>query len=92
MQLIKVIQDVFNNPPIKYEPPKHSLKAWAMYCLRDKGFKVVYAQNADFAVEPKNGEKLYFKVTDHSAELNTACGWIVLDSSTNSVKVVAPQV
>ncbi len=66
MQIYKVIEETITKPPIPHEPYKQSLKAWAMYCLRDKGFKVVYAQNADFAIEPKGGEKLYFKVTNNS--------------------------
>lgn len=91
MQLIKVIEELFQKPPIKFEPQKHSLKAWAVYCLRDRGFKVVYAQNADFAVETRTGEKLYFNVTNSAPELDKTCGWIVWDSSTNSATVIAPQ-
>lgn len=91
MQLIKVIEDVLNKPPIKFEPDKQSLKAWAMYCLRARGFKVVYAQNADFAIENRSGEKSYFKVTNTLGDLDGAFGWLVWDSSTNSVKVIPPQ-
>jgi hypothetical protein len=91
VQLIEVIKDVFNRPPIKFAPEKQSLKAWAMYCLRDRGFKVVYAQNADFAIEPRTGDKVYFKVTNSEVDLDKAFGWVVWDSSTNSVKVIAPQ-
>ena len=91
MQLIKVIEDVFNNPPIKFAPEKQSLKAWAMYCLRDRGFKIVYAQNADFAIETRSGDKVYFKVTNSAVDLDAAFGWIVWDSSKNSVRVIAPQ-
>lgn len=91
VQLIKVIEDVFNKPPIKFEPSKQSLKAWAVYCLRDRGFKVVYAQNADFAIETRSGENIYFKVTDSAVDLDGAFGWLVWDSSMNSVKVIAPQ-
>ncbi len=91
MQLIKVIEDVFNSPPIKFQPEKQSLKAWTMYCLRDRGFKVVYAQNADFAVETRSGDKVYFKVTNSSVDLDGAFGWLVWDSSTKSLTVIAPQ-
>lgn len=90
MQLTKAIEEVFKKPPIKYEPAKHSLKAWAMYCLRDRGFKVIYADKGDFAVETRSGDKLYFKVTDHSADLETPVGWIIWDQATNSVSVIAP--
>lgn len=91
MQLIKVIEDVFKKPPIKFEPEKHSLKAWATYCLRDRGFKVVYAQNADFAVETRSGEAVCFKVTNRPGDLDGAFGWLLWDSSTNSVSVIPPQ-
>ena len=91
MQLIKVIEDVFKKPPIKYEPEKHSLKAWATYCLRDRGFKVVYAQNADFAVKTSSGEEVYFKVTNIPGDLDGSFGWLLWDSSTNSVSVIPPQ-
>lgn len=90
MQLIEVIEDVFNKPPIKFQPEKQSLKAWAVFCLRDRGFKVVYAQNADFAIE-RSGENIYFKVTDSAVDLDGAFGWLVWESSTNSVRVIAPQ-
>ena len=90
-QLFKVIEEIFTKPQIKFEAEKHSLKAWAMYCLRDKGFKVVYAEKADFAVEPRNGEKIYFKVTNSSDNLDNKLAWIVWDNSTNSAKVIAPQ-
>jgi len=91
VQLIEVIKDVFNRPPIKFAPEKQSLKAWAMYCLRDKGFKVVYAQDADFAIETRSGDKVYFKVTNSAVDLDAAFGWIVWDSSTHSVTVIAPK-
>jgi hypothetical protein len=68
MQLIQVIEELFRKPPIPYMPAKHSLKAWATFCLRDRGFKVIYAQEADFAIEPRGGEKIYFKVTDDESE------------------------
>lgn len=91
MQLIKVIEEALNKPSIPYEPEKHSLKAWAMYCLRDRGFKLVYAQNADFAVESRGIEKAYFKVTTNPEDLDASLSWIVLDRSNNSVKVIPAQ-
>lgn len=91
MQLINVIEDVFKKPPIQFEPDRQSLKAWAMYCLRNKGFKVIYAQNADFAIEARSGEKIYFKVTDSPVDLDGTFGWLVWESSTNNVTAIAPQ-
>lgn len=61
MQIFQVIEEAIKKPPIPHEPAKQSLKAWAMYCLRDRGFKVVYAQNADFAIEMKGGENFILK-------------------------------
>jgi hypothetical protein len=91
MQIFKVIEDAVTKPPIPHEPYKQSLKAWAMYCLRDKGFKVIYAQNADFAIEPKNGDKLYFKVTNNADDVDNACSWIVWDSTTKQVSLIPLQ-
>ncbi|MBD2435627.1 hypothetical protein [Nostoc sp. FACHB-110] len=88
MQIYQVIEQAITKPPIPHEPYKQSLKAWAMYCLRDRGFKVVYAQNADFAVELKSGDKLYFKVTNNSEDVNSLCNWIVWDSGTKNVSLI----
>ncbi|WP_414564800.1 MULTISPECIES: hypothetical protein [unclassified Anabaena] len=87
MQMFQVIEETITNPPIPHEPHKQSLKAWAMYCLRDKGFKVVYAQNADFAIEPKGKDKVYFKVTNNAEEVDNSCNWIIWDSTTKSVSL-----
>lgn len=88
MQIVSLVEDLFRSPPIPYEPAKHSLKAWAKYCLQNRGFKVVYAQNADFALEIKGGEKHYVKVTDRPPELTSdSCLWIILNPSDRSVQV-----
>ena len=47
MQIYQVVAGAITKPPIPHEPARQSLKAWAMYCLRNRGFKVVYAQNAE---------------------------------------------
>lgn len=86
----QVIEETITKPPIPHEPYKQSLKAWAMYCLRNKGFKVIYAQNADFAIETRSGEKLYFKVTTSAIDLDNNYGWIVWDSGTKSTSFIAP--
>lgn len=92
LSIIRVMQDVFDKPPIPYEPAKHSLKAWAKYCLQDRGFKVVYAERGDFAVETRTREKLYFKVSDRPIEREPTIGGIVWDTTTQSATVIAPQV
>ncbi|MGA7937151.1 MAG: hypothetical protein WCA35_26605 [Kovacikia sp.] len=91
MPYLDIVEQLFRNPPIPYEPAKHSLKAWAMYCLRDRGFKVIYAEKADFAIEAKGGEKTYFRVTEETPDLSEGKAvWIVHDSATNQTRVIAP--
>ncbi|MEH1943857.1 MAG: hypothetical protein V7L01_27055 [Nostoc sp.] len=87
-QIFKLIEDTITNPPIPHEPYKQSLKAWAMYCLRYKGFIVVYAQNADFAIETKGAEKLYFKVSNSPDDLDDSINWIVWDNGTKTASVI----
>lgn len=96
MSVIAAIEALFNQPPIPFKPERQSLKGWAMYCLRDRGFKVVYAQKADFAIETREGSKVYFNVTEttvalESLQLETTTGWIVRDRATNQITVIAPQ-
>jgi hypothetical protein len=92
MQIYQVIADAIAKPPIPHEPARQSLKAWAMYCLRDKGFKVVYAQNADFAIERKGEDKLYFKVTDAPVDLDPKLAWIVWDRQTQTTTLIPPEI
>jgi len=91
MSLIATIDTLFKQPPIPFKPEQQSLKGWVMFCLRDRGFKVVYAQNADFAIETRERGKVYFSVTEDAANLDTAIGWIVRDRATNEITVIAPQ-
>lgn len=96
MSLIAAIEALFHQPPIPFKPEQQSLKGWTMYCLRDRGFKVVYAQNADFAIETREGNKVYFNVTEapidrKATELEGNTGWIVHDRATNQITVIAPR-
>jgi hypothetical protein len=91
-EIFKVIEDAIAKPPIPHEPYKQSLKAWAMYCLRDKGFIVAYAQNADFAIERKREEKLYFKVSNSLDDLDNSLNWIVWDSVTKSASLIPQKI
>jgi hypothetical protein len=90
-ELYPVIEDAFNRPLVPHEPAKQSLKQWSMFVLRDKGFKVIYAQNADFAIE-RGGEKLYFKVVNKVAnidqEIDDKFSWIIWDNSTQNITIV----
>jgi hypothetical protein len=79
MKIYEVIEDAIQRPLIPHEAQKQSLKQWAMFVLRDKGFIVVYAQNADFAIEQKNSEKMYFKVSYTPDDLDSKFNWIVWD-------------
>lgn len=90
MQIFELIEQTITKPPIPHEPHKQSLKAWAMYCLRDKGFKVIYAEKADFAIETKSGDKFYFKVTNSTADLDNKFAWIVWDSTSKSASLIPP--
>jgi hypothetical protein len=88
MEVYQVIEEIITRPSIPHEPHKQSLKNWAMYCLRDRGFIVIYAQNADFAVQLKGGQKLYFKVTHPAEDLDQNLNWIVWDSTTKAASLV----
>ena len=90
MRIFDVIEEAIKKPPIPHEPFRQSLKAWAMYCLRDRGFKVVYAQNADFAVENKDGTKIYFKVSNDAEDLDSQFSWIVWDSTNKTATLIPP--
>ena len=92
MKIFEVIEQSIKKPSIPHEPSRQSLKAWAMYCLRDKGFKVVYAQNADFAVENRGGDKIYFKVSNSADDLDSEFAWIVWDSTNKTASLVPPSV
>ena len=79
-EIYQTVEQAFERPMVSYDPSRQSLKAWVMFCLRDKGFKVIYAENADFAIERK-GEKFYFKVSDTTENLDKKFNWVVWDSN-----------
>lgn len=91
MPLTTVIEALLNQPPIPFKPEQQSLKGWVMYCLRDRGFKVIYAQNADFAIETREGGKVYFNVTEEAVDRSTNAGWIVRDRANRQITVIPPQ-
>lgn len=88
-QLIQVMQSVFDNPPVPFNPVHQTLKGWAMFCLRDRGFLVQSAQNADFAVSTKS-EKIAFRVSQTEPS-DPVTGWIMVDASGKSARVIAPE-
>jgi hypothetical protein len=87
---VALIQAVFANPPMAFDESRQTLKNWAKYCLQDRGFKVIYAQNADFAVESR-GEKLYVKLAEVGAEPEAGAVLLVRDRATNTIQVIPPQ-
>ncbi|HLO83869.1 MAG TPA: hypothetical protein VK203_02485 [Nostocaceae cyanobacterium] len=91
MQIYKVIEEAITKPSVPHEPYKQTLKNWAMYCLRERGFIVVYAQNADFAIQLKSGEKLYFKVSNTNDELDSSVNWIVWNSENKTASLIPQQ-
>lgn len=91
MQIMSAIQEIFNRPSIPFDANRQSLKAWTKYCLQDRGFKVLYAQNADFAIETSTGEKLYFKVSTTTENLDPSVSWIVVEQSGQTAKVIPLQ-
>jgi hypothetical protein len=91
MQIMQLIQQTIQQPPIPFDPERQSLKNWATYCLRDRGFKVVYAQNADFAVELQSKEKVYVKITENADAIEGDFVWLLRDRATNQVSVILPE-
>jgi hypothetical protein len=91
MQIYKVIEEAITKPSVPHDPYKQTLKNWAMYCLRERGFIVVYAQNADFAIQLKGGEKLYFKVSNTDHELDSSVNWIVWNNENKTASLIIKQ-
>ncbi len=87
---IDLMRAVFENPPKPFDPVNQTLKGWAVFCLRDRGFKVVtFSPKCDFVVESKLGE-FAFKVTqDPDEAVVGAIGWVVIGSE--GTIVVAPE-
>jgi hypothetical protein len=90
MEIFTLMQAVFSQPPLPFDANRQPLKGWAKYCLQDRGFKIIYAANADFAIESK-GEKYYFNVTTRNEDLDPTVSWIVVDSSGQSATVIPRQ-
>ncbi len=86
---IALMETVFANPPKPFDPVNQTLKGWAVFCLRDRGFKVVtFSPKCDFVVESKSGE-LPFKVTqDPDEAIAGPIGWVVVTGA--GAIVVAP--
>lgn len=90
MPLIQLMQDVFNRPPVSFNPANQTLKGWVLFCLRDRGFMVSPSQKADFSITTK-GEKYSFKISESADNLDPSVGWVVVDRSHQTATVIAPQ-
>jgi hypothetical protein len=89
--VLPLVAQVLQQPPTAFDPGRQSLKLWVTYCLRDRGFKVVYAANADFAIESQ-GEKIYFKLHSDDGspqELDPSVNWIIWQPSTQTARLQA---
>jgi len=98
---IALIESIFANPPKPFDPVNQTLKGWAVFCLRDRGFKVAtFSLKADFVVESKTGD-LSFKVMQAAdasvseailSDQPSGITWIVVDASGTRAIVVEPRV
>jgi hypothetical protein len=90
-ELSTILTGIFDHPPVPFDPNRSTLKAWTMYCLRDRGFKVIYADKGDFAIEVRGTGKIYVRVTENPAEVDGSAYWIVRDPATQRIAIVAPE-
>jgi hypothetical protein len=88
MDVIKIVEETLNQPPVVYNSESQTLKGWVLFCLRDRGFKISASPKADFILETRRG-KFYFNITDQQAQPTTDTGWIVHDAATGKVQVIA---
>ena len=90
---IELMKVVFANPPKPFDPVNQTLKGWAMFCLRDRSFKIAtFSPKSDFIVESKLGDSS-FKVTQTATDVVPGpIGWIVVAADGKSAIVVAPEI
>ncbi len=76
---IDLMKTIFANPPKPFDPVNQTLKGWAVFCLRDRGFVIVtFSPKSDFIVSSKSGD-LLFNVTQNSEDVTAGnVGWIVV--------------
>lgn len=91
MQIFSLVEEVLSTPPVPFDPERQTLKGWITYCLRDRGFKVVSVPHADLAVEMRTGEKVPFRITETTEDLDSQIAWFVCDRSTNQVTLITPK-
>jgi hypothetical protein len=88
---IELMSDVFANPPKTFDPVNQTLKGWAMFCLRDRGFVIVsFSPKSDFIVSSKAGDLLFNVTQDPDSVVQGAVGWIVVGAD-GAATVIAPE-
>ncbi len=86
------MKTIFANPPKPFDPINQTLKGWAVFCLRDRGFVIVtFSAKSDFIVSSKSGD-LLFNVTQNSADVTAGnVGWIVVAADGTATVVDATE-
>lgn len=87
MNVLKIVEEVLNQAPVAYNPELQTLKGWVLFCLRDRGFKVVTSPKADLVIETVT-DRLYFNVGEQLNHATADINWIVRDAMTGRVQVV----
>lgn len=87
---IDLMKAVFANPPKPFDPINQTLKGWAVFCLRDRGFVIVtFSPKSDFIVSSKSGDLLFNVTQDPDDVMEGNIGWIIV-ASNGTVAVVGP--
>ncbi len=89
MDIYKIIEEALQNASPRFDPTQQTLKGWAMFCLRDRGFKVSTSPKADFIVETRT-DKIYFRLTEDPDTGDANVAWIVREPTSGRVQVIAP--
>jgi hypothetical protein len=93
---IAVISAVFAAPPVPFNPSLKTLKGWAMFCLRDRGFIVTPGmatpgkRSVDFIVDSRRGQ-VQCCVSEEAEGLDPGVTWIVVDPGYQKATVIPPQ-
>ena len=89
---IDLMKTVFANPPKPFDPINQTLKGWAVFCLRDRGFVIVtFSPRSDFIVSSKSGD-LLFNVTQNSDDVVAGnVGWIIVAADGTATVVGATE-